>query len=64
MATLLNIIDLAGRDRWINPDHVVTVTDTTPGVCVIRLVEGHGAVSTRATAAETVARLITQGGGG
>ena len=57
MATLLNIVDLAGRDRWINPDHVVTVTDTTPGVCVVRLVEGHGVVCTRASAAEVVERL-------
>lgn len=57
MTNLIDIIDLAGRVHWINPDHVVRVQDTTPGRCAIRMVEGHGAVSTNRTAAEVSERL-------
>lgn len=59
MTTLIDIIDLTGRVHWINPDHVARVQDTTPGRCVIRMVEGQGTVSSNATANEIADRLRT-----
>lgn len=57
MTALIEIIDIAGRPHWINPNYVAHIQDTTPGRCTTQLTEGLPTINTDATAEQVADRL-------